>query len=154
MSISILRPKPQSPVTGLPLHSRRQCIQILHPGYPDGQNILLNLYAFDLIDSPNGGIQWYTAFLACAIISGNRWDGFFTALKPNELPIQPNQNLLLEEKTYYFHVPPPESCTSYVSSSEILYYKYPICPSFKHWKVSRDYCFCSVLALLHSNTDP
>ncbi|MCJ1423921.1 hypothetical protein MMC29_001806 [Sticta canariensis] len=46
-------------------------IKFRHPGYPDHSNIL-----FAFIKSDDDGIHHETARLACAVVAGNRWDGF------------------------------------------------------------------------------
>ena len=95
-------------------------INFRHPSYPDqaNQNVLLTLQAFD---HPNGGLHYGTAFLACAIIAGNAWDGYFTTTVNGEMVVMGN-NQLLREKNYYFHVP---------SSGEG---PYAIYPSFEDWR--------------------
>ena len=46
-----------------------------HPGYPDEHNIIMVLPA---LDDPEGGIHYETALIACAVVAGNRWDGFLS----------------------------------------------------------------------------
>lgn len=47
-----------------------------HPGYSDeDKNTLLRLYA---IDHESNGLHFTTAFVACAIVAGNAWNGYFT----------------------------------------------------------------------------
>jgi hypothetical protein len=91
-----------------------------HPGYPEEVgNILLRLYAFD---RKGGGLHYGTAFVACAIVAGNAWNGYFTHQRDGD-KIQLGNDDLLNEKSYYFHVPPSQG-DSYI---------YPVCPSFEHW---------------------
>lgn len=71
--------KPPEP--SLPSHSfsgsRDNTIKIKHPGYPDDyeQNVLMMLYAFDC---QGGGLHCGTALIACALVAGNAWNGYFT----------------------------------------------------------------------------
>jgi HNH endonuclease len=66
----------------------------------------------------SGAIHYGTAFLACALIAGNVWDGYFTTTVDGERIEMENDRLLFGDN-YYFHVP----------SSDC----YPIYPSFKEW---------------------
>ena len=50
-------------------------IEFCHPGYESPDDILLTLCAFD---HPDGGLHFNTAFVACATVAGNAWQGFFT----------------------------------------------------------------------------
>ncbi|KAN0069069.1 hypothetical protein V8E54_012698 [Elaphomyces granulatus] len=72
-------------------------------------------------DHPNGGLHYGTAILACALIAGNAWNGFFTETVNGPMIMMGNDQLLREEN-YYFHVPS--------SGKE----PYPIYPSFEHWR--------------------
>lgn len=46
--------------------------KIPHPNYPVADSPILHLRAVD-----DGGIDYDTALVACGIVAGNRWDGFF-----------------------------------------------------------------------------
>ncbi|CZS92835.1 uncharacterized protein RCO7_11518 [Rhynchosporium graminicola] len=48
-------------------------IDIHHPHYPRGSNLLLRLFA---PDSPHGGLHYGYLLAVCGIITGNRWDGW------------------------------------------------------------------------------
>ena len=101
-----------------PCHSlANYTINFRHPSY-HRQNIFLTLPAFD---DPDGGLHYGTAFLSCAIIAGNAWDGYFTTSVAGPV-VEMGDNQLLREKDYYFHVP---------SSGDG---PYPIYPSFEHWQ--------------------
>ncbi|KAH0562857.1 hypothetical protein GP486_002530 [Trichoglossum hirsutum] len=105
-------------------------IKFKHPGYPEkfGQNILLQLYAWD---SPNGGLHAGTALLACAIIACNAWDGYLTVERDGpKLELQYDDVLPIQG--YYFHVPRPE-VESIGPTGDDSHYKYPIYASFQHW---------------------
>ncbi|KAL9036811.1 MAG: hypothetical protein Q9214_005975 [Letrouitia sp. 1 TL-2023] len=82
-----------------PAHPHR--ISFLHPCYKRYQNTLFFMYAFD---SPNGGLHHATARTACAIVAGNRWDGFLS-LTPTGRAIEVADEALLMDNEYYFLVP-------------------------------------------------
>jgi hypothetical protein len=126
-----LRPPAPSPIQeySYPI-ANNYIIKFKHPGYPEeyGQNILLQLYAWD---SPNGGLHAGTALLACAIIACNAWDGYLTVERDSpKLELQDGDVLSAQE--YYFHVPRPE-VESIGPTGDDSHYKYPIYPSFQHW---------------------
>lgn len=82
-----------------PISPRR--INFLHPAYERSQNVLFHMLAFD---SPDGGLHHATARIACAIVAGNRWDGFF-ACTPTGPAIDASDDELLTDSEYYFIVP-------------------------------------------------
>ena len=89
-----------------------------HPGYPAPNNILLVVPA---PDHPSGGLHHDTALTACGIVSGNRWDGWFTQnLDGPRIDIGPDEILLAGN--YYFHLPRSESDPPY-----------GIVPCFRQW---------------------
>lgn len=95
-----------------------------HPGYSDyaKQNDLLRLYATDCID---GGLHYGTAWLACAIIAGNAWDGYLTKEREG-MRIDMQEDDLLMGESYYFHVP--------LAAQDVeKNIPYPIYPSFQQW---------------------
>lgn len=103
----------------------RHRIHFRHPSYPDGSNLLLDLFA---PDHPEGGIQYDLAITACGIIAGNRWDGWFTETKDgSRLSFLPDD--ILKERTYYFHLPSPSTALETPAP-----YIYPIVPTFHHWE--------------------
>jgi hypothetical protein len=117
----------KAPEPSLPTHSfagsRENSIKIKHPGYPDDyeQNVLMVLYAFD---RHGGELRYGTALVACALVAGNAWDGFFTRHRDGP-PVDLKDDDILLEKSYYFHVLSPSP-----SSSP---YSYAVYPSFEHW---------------------
>lgn len=124
-----LRYEPSTPSTiPRPALHRRHKIKFRHPGYPDDfeQNILLSLYAFD---HSTGGLHHGTAHLACAVVAGNAWNGFFTEERDGPKLVKSSEELLLG-KSYYFHVPGEDMGDS---SSRREHYKYAVYPSFEHW---------------------
>ncbi|MCJ1349575.1 hypothetical protein MMC31_007816 [Peltigera leucophlebia] len=105
-------------------------ISFRHPGYPDNGdlNVLLRLPTIDSRNqqhrSPKG-VYYDTALVACALIAGNSWDGFFTRTRRSGPIIMGPKDLLLR-KSYYFNVPAEGP-------------QYPVYPSLAHWHYSQDY---------------
>lgn len=98
-----------------------EVIEIRHPSYDDAyeQNVLMLLHAFDRI---GGGLHYGTALIACGLVAGNAWNGYFT-LDRNGPRITLRDDDVLPDKSYYFHVP-----SSTENSTD-----YAIFPSFEHW---------------------
>ena len=89
------------PCTLPPEYPSRRQVTILHPAYDSPGNVLL---VFSATDHPSGAIHHETALVACGIVAGNRWDGYFTKNK-NGPRIDLKSNGLLTQRRYYFHVP-------------------------------------------------
>lgn len=55
-------------------------IRIIHPGYysSGGDPDFDVLISFEAFDDGGSGIDYDTAHIACAIIAGNTWDGYFS----------------------------------------------------------------------------
>lgn len=85
--------------TTLPIVSNN--ISFRHPGYDDVRNTLLIMPALD----PGGGIHHDTAKIACGILAGNRWDGYFTEDKAGQIVVQISPDEILLKRNYYFHLP-------------------------------------------------
>ncbi|KAI4278547.1 MAG: hypothetical protein L6R35_006087 [Caloplaca aegaea] len=128
-----------------PNSSRR--ISFLHPAYRRFNNVLFRMFA---VDSPEGGLHHATARIACAIIAGNRWDGFFSRT-PTGLPIDAADDDLLTDAEYYFIVPSAVSSTpaaipnvnaspstAVSSTHDSAPYMYPVVPGFKEWMFPHD----------------
>ncbi|KAL9029980.1 MAG: hypothetical protein Q9196_001846 [Gyalolechia fulgens] len=96
-----------------------------HPGYPDVgvSNVILILYAFD---SSAGGLHYYTAWLACALVAGNAWTGYLTETRQSNRLQFGNDNLLTRD-AYYFWVPQDSG----VQGNDP--WQYPIVPNFANW---------------------
>ena len=96
-------------------------IAIKHPYYLDDffQNVLMRLHAFDRL---GGGLHYGTALIACGLVAGNIWNGYFTVDRDGPQITLIDDEVLLG-KSYYFHVP-----SSTENSSN-----YAIFPSFEHW---------------------
>ena len=80
---------------------RRHRVRLRHPAYSEGKNVLLVLLA---PDHPSGGIHHETARIACAVIAGNRWDGYFTETIDGPRIIAEPDCVLLKPD-YFFNVP-------------------------------------------------
>jgi hypothetical protein len=72
-----------------------------HPGYPDEHNIIMVLPA---LDDAQGGLHPETALIACAVVAGNRWDGFLSEQRTGSGVLTP-QDGVLRGKEYYFRLP-------------------------------------------------
>jgi hypothetical protein len=72
-----------------------------HPGYPDEHNIIMILPA---LDHAQGGIHHETALIACAVVAGNRWDGFLSEQRTGSGVLTPRDGVL-RGKEYYFRLP-------------------------------------------------
>ena len=121
-----LRQPPSPPLDTELYQCPSRSIRFRHPGYPDTdyENVLLDLYAFD---HPKGGLHYGTAFLACAIVAVNAFNGHLSETRAGD-KLESEWDELLLKDDYYFHVPPtPESRPS---THE---YKYPVYPTFQHW---------------------
>ena len=146
-SVPLLSPFPASPSRNLTKHKSSHRIRFLHPGYSDDHNLLLNLSAFDTLGPPYGGIHYGTAFLACAIVAGNSWSGYLTESTRDGNRVKHQVDAILRSEQYYFHVPIPEDQSSLpapirFSFADSSYHKYPVCPSFRNWKVSSTPLYC------------
>lgn len=98
-------------------------IRLRHPHYPDSSNVLLTLFA---PDSPNGGIEYGVVHAACGVISGNRWNGWFTTTVDGTI-LTLTYGDILHERDYYFHLPE--------SSLEV---PYAVVPTFREWTFPHD----------------
>lgn len=96
----------------------RHVVHFRHPAYPTAKNRLFSLLA---LDHPTGGIHSTTAHTACAIIAGNRFDGYLSLTATGE-PIRAGSYSVLTGSDYFFCVPTPKGTTGT--------YKYPVVPNF------------------------
>jgi hypothetical protein len=76
-------------------------INFRHPAYEPGDDLLFTLYAWDHAE---GGLHYGLAHTACAIVAGNRHDGYLSATR-NGLPLAAGDDSVLRLGDYYFHVP-------------------------------------------------
>ncbi|KAM3503921.1 hypothetical protein MY10362_003908 [Beauveria mimosiformis] len=95
VNMSLLRLKTRRSAFGT---SDTQQIFFLHPGYPEGHNLLLSLPAFD-----SRGIHHETARIACAILANSRWDGFLSLTKDGAAVPDERDDVLLNTR-YYFRI--------------------------------------------------
>lgn len=97
-----LYPTPSHPDGGI-CDTELSCrkVRIHHPAYKDDSYTLI---AFIGLDHPAGGIHHETARIACAILAGNRWDGFLTETRTGER-IREDSNSILQKSKYYFRLP-------------------------------------------------
>lgn len=118
----ILRPEAVSPVVGPALQpysfNPRHRICFRHPHYRAPTNVLLDLIA---PDSPAGALEYGFAHMACSVIAGNRWDGFFTHGVDGP-PLQFAHGDIMPKGEYYFQI---EGSTTENP--------YPIIPTFRDW---------------------
>ncbi|KAG9235711.1 hypothetical protein BJ875DRAFT_260735 [Amylocarpus encephaloides] len=121
-----IRTEAQDPSTFPPAASRPPSISVnphhqirfRHPHYPDSSNVLLTLFA---PDSPAGGIEFGVAHAACGVISGNRWEGWFTTTIDGAKSTLTYGDILCE-RDYYFYLP-----------NSSLETPYAIVPTFREW---------------------
>ncbi|KAL9616338.1 MAG: hypothetical protein Q9160_008781 [Pyrenula sp. 1 TL-2023] len=114
-------------------HQRR--ILFRHPAYPSTAPALLSLLA---VDGGSGiGIHYQTAIVACGIVAGNRFqDAWFGQKIMNnngndaDSFIRCDEPLdgILRDDEYYF----------FVSTTGSQDEKYPVVPSFDHWRFPHD----------------
>jgi hypothetical protein len=108
-------------------------VEIRHPAYPDTTPALLRLQAVD-----DGGVDYDTAFVACAIITGNTWSrAWFARRRPADAGpadlrllsqlerVERPPDGVLRGRIYYFVVGDEGRPTPA---------KYPVLPSFDHWR--------------------
>ena len=132
-----LRPAPTPPSPSelnRPIHRRK--IRFHHPGYPDeDQSVLLDLYAFD---RAGGGLHYGTAFLACAIVAVNAFNGYLSDTRDGD-KLDMEWDELLVKDDYWFHVPLTQDNVATGQSHPDWSalspdkFPYPVCPTFDHW---------------------
>jgi len=121
--VQIRSPLPP-PATPAAVTTGVRCVKFRHPAYPDTQPELLRLIALDGDD--NEGVDYDTALLSCGIVTGNLWGDGWLAAKDAEgafRPIDSPADGILRDEVYYFclHGHEPDE-------------KYPVIPSFDHWR--------------------
>ncbi len=105
-------------------------IRFFHPGYgktpisandtPPNRDSLIALPALD-----DGGIHYDTAHTACGILTGNRWDGYFSLVRDGSVRVQSPADGILREPAYFFCLPP---------SSDPSADPYPVVAGFRDWR--------------------
>jgi hypothetical protein len=111
--------------------SRPRRIFFHHPAYEYQR--LLDLPALDGNEMIGFGIHHATALMICGIIAGNVWDGWFTLDRGVGPRVTLDIDGLLTEQEYWFHVPRPIHGEDDERRS-LEPYKYPVVPSFWHWR--------------------
>ncbi|KAH7202951.1 hypothetical protein BKA60DRAFT_498849 [Fusarium oxysporum] len=97
-------------------------IEFRHPAYPT-ENALLSLAAFD--GENKDGIDYDVACWACGIVANNSWASGWLATKQGDeyqWVNKPEDGILRQREYYYFTGDHPAS------------YRYPVIPSFDHWR--------------------
>ena len=98
---SIFPTAPPAPYAFLASSPGRRRINIHHPGYDINDDLLFTLYA---LDHELGGIHHGLAHTACAIVAGNRHDGYLSESRGGNA-IHAGMDDVLHAGDYYFHVP-------------------------------------------------
>jgi len=117
-----LQPETASPVASTAPRpysvNLRHRIRFCHPHYYAPTNVLLDLLA---PDGPDGGLEYSFAHTSCAVIAGNRWDGFFTD-QVDGTPLQFAHGDIMPKGEYYFQI-----------EGSTRDNPYPIIPTFREW---------------------
>lgn len=114
---------------------------IRHPGYENEVDTLLTLPAFD---RSSGGLHYGTARVACGIIAGNRWDGYFSRdIEGKDTDLGHVSDDILPVGVYYFHFKDRDGMSRphCLATNALLMScstgnvekNYPIVPSFSQW---------------------
>lgn len=113
-------------------------VRIFHPDYgtipisnntqPPSRDALISVPAFD-----DGGIHYDTIRIACGILAGNRWDGYFSLERDGRIRVEPPSDGILRERCYFFCLPPPVG-----SSTTDSINPYPVVPRFHDWRFPHD----------------
>ena len=99
--INLREPYPLPSHPGLrTVAAEHHLIWFRHPGYADSSNALFSFAASD-----DDGVHHETARLACAIVAGNKWDGFLCQDKEGQRRLVTKPDECLRERNYYFHLP-------------------------------------------------
>lgn len=112
-------------------------VYFLHPGYPAGQQVLVILPAAD----ESGSLHHETARLSCAMIAGNRFDGFLSEDQEGQRRLPKNTEARLHRDEYYYQVPGEEGSDSQLSPIDVcqqllgLDVKYTVFPYFRQWRL-------------------
>lgn len=132
---------------------RLRLITLFHAGYRTN-NRLLDLPALDALDQDGQtkhGFDHRTALIVCGIIADNAWNGYFTRTRAGARIMLDDEPVLMEAE-YYFHAPRPSRHHVDPGQQEQEEgqqqeqrrheggedgqdeYRYPVVPSFKHWR--------------------
>ncbi|KAH7132824.1 hypothetical protein EDB81DRAFT_659702 [Dactylonectria macrodidyma] len=120
-----VRPPLEPPPTNTDAAGEPGYVDIRHPEYPDGEPPLLRFAAIDGDDGD--GVDLEVALVACGIITGNTWHTGYIAEMDDAggtyIKVDQYTTDLLRQPTYYYFV-----------DSQRPDYKYPVIPSFHHWR--------------------
>ncbi len=126
LKLPIYKPSPRVR-DGRPPYTTQHEITFLHSEYPFPSNLLLQLSAFDAVESGQTGLYAHTAWLACAIMACNAWNGYLVKKdEENCRQISDNLDIILLERKYSFHV-----SVSLSTSVTQTPYLYSICSFYK-----------------------
>jgi hypothetical protein len=139
--------RPPATPPPLPKLPRRPQILFRHPGYDDSINVLFKLYAIDT-DTDGGhdngeeasqrpgtpGLYAQFALDACAIIAGNRFNGWLsTSRNPDDARNnRVDANSTLVARSYYYHLDHDEPIDGPDGEP------YRIVPNFREWHFPHD----------------
>lgn len=104
-------------------------ITFLHPGYADGENVLMVVSA---PDHPSGGLHHGLALDMCSIAADNK-TGYFS-LTADGNAIQLDRNDVLTAGSYFFLVPHPHAHLVGGVSDPAKPYKWPVMTNFRDWQ--------------------
>ncbi|KAF7858898.1 hypothetical protein EAF04_008939 [Stromatinia cepivora] len=116
------------------LNSASQRVDIHHPAYDEDHDLLLSLYAWD---AAVGGICYSLAHDACAIIAGNRHEGWLTN-SPRGDPLIYESDALLPVGDYWYHLPAPIIEDDDSNSTPASEYRWPVVSSFQSWRFPKN----------------
>ncbi|KAI3316503.1 hypothetical protein HD806DRAFT_517366 [Xylariaceae sp. AK1471] len=110
---------------------RDHLIEFFHPAYPVSAPPLLSLVAVDVAGNGTLGIDYDFAKASCGIVANNRWDDATYIATKNQV-----------EGSCLNRVPQPEDGILPILASGMAYYfvvdhptnRYPVVPSFDHWR--------------------
>jgi len=109
---------------------RDHLIEFFHPAYPISAPPLLSLVAVDVAGNGTLGIDYDFAKACCGIVANNRWDDATYIATKNQVGSSLNRvsrpedgllPILASDMAYYFVVDHPTN-------------RYPVVPSFDHWR--------------------
>ena len=93
----IALPRQYSFLAKPPINNR---INLRHPAYEDGSDLLFTLYGWDCAE---GGLQYGLVHTACAVIAANRHDGYLSKSREGER-INADRTDILSAGNYFYHV--------------------------------------------------
>ncbi|KAH8714825.1 hypothetical protein GQ44DRAFT_762634 [Phaeosphaeriaceae sp. PMI808] len=120
-----------------------QCEQVLfrHPGYDDSNNVLFKLYAVDSHNEARQRPGLYAQFAldACAVIAGNRTDGWLSILRDPDTArgARIDATSMLHERNYYFHLDRKDGTDGDGDGDGDE--PYAIVPTFREWRFPHDH---------------